>query len=52
VADQKPQEPGELSEWLELMLAEVCRRQDEERAAAAEQASRAAPSPKPSTTHP
>ena len=33
----------QLSEWLQLMLAEIARKQDEERLAAEEQRARAAP---------
>lgn len=36
------QQPGALSEWLELMLAEIARRQDEMQAGREEQSARAA----------
>jgi len=38
---------AQLSEWLQLMLAEIARKQDEARRAAAEQQARASRSPPP-----
>jgi hypothetical protein len=40
---------GPLSEWLELMLAEIARRQEETAAGDSEQAARAAQPAQPST---
>jgi len=37
----------QLSEWLDVMLGEIARKQDEAARAAAEQARRAAPAPEP-----
>jgi hypothetical protein len=52
VADPTAGDAAELSEWLELMLAEIAQRQDESRAAAAEQAARGSPASPPAASPP